>query len=129
MSAIRIGLLVSAFAIAAAVAGCGGSSDEDAVVDQVEAFRTAIVDGDGAAACALMTESAQDVYANIGKAGTCEGGVEQIAGAVDTSQFDTPVESDDVSIDGDIATVTVGGEPTIALVKTDDEWLIDNPGD
>lgn len=122
-------LLISAVAVAAAIAGCGGSSDEDDVVDQVEAFWTAIVDGDGAAACALMTESAQDVYANVGKSGTCEGGVEQIAGAIDTSQFDTPVESDDVSIDGDTATVTVGGEPTIALVKTGDEWLIDDPGD
>lgn len=122
-------MLVSAVAVAAAIAGCGGSSDEDDVVDRVESFWTAIVDGDGAAACALMTESAQDVYANVGKSGTCEGGVEQIAGAIDTSQFDTPVESDDVSIDGDTATVTVGGEPTIALVKTGDEWLIDDPGD
>lgn len=119
-------LLVAAVIV---VAGCGGDDEQDDVRAQVDAFRSALVDGDGAAACDLMTTQAQDVYANIGKSGTCEGGFEQVTKALDPKDYESEIETDDVSIDGDRATVSPGGgEAPIALVKSGDEWLIDAPG-
>jgi hypothetical protein len=120
MAGVRRAAIVAMVA-ALAAAGCGSDSEKDAIASRVN----------GGGACAMMTQAAQDVYANIGKAGSCEKGFEQVADTVDKSAYEGDISPDDVTIEDDHATVTPADSPDapVALVKSgDDEWLIERPG-
>ncbi|HEY4279662.1 MAG TPA: hypothetical protein VGM91_15665 [Conexibacter sp.] len=51
-------VIVAALAAVAAFAGCGQAEDRDQVGDVAARFSAALADGDGAAACAQLTEAA-----------------------------------------------------------------------
>jgi hypothetical protein len=130
MAGVRRAAIVAMVA-ALAAAGCGSDSEKDAIASRVNAFRATVLSADGGGACAMMTQAAQDVYANIGKAGSCEKGFEQVADTVDKSAYEGDISPDDVTIEDDHATVTPADSPDapVALVKSgDDEWLIERPG-
>ena len=130
MAGARRAAIVAVVAAFAAV-GCGSDSEKDAVASRVNAFRATVLSADGGGACAMMTKAAQDVYANIGHADSCEAGFAQVASTVDKSDYEGDVSPDDVTIDADHATVKPADNPDapIALVKSgDDEWLIEKPG-
>ena len=48
--------------VAAAVAGCGGSDDEQEVRDTVQAYLDSFVKGDAAKTCSLMTEETRRTF-------------------------------------------------------------------
>lgn len=113
-------LLVVGFALGA----CGGDSEEDAVREAVEEFVAAVRDGDGAAACELLTDEALETAGGA----RCERALGRIGDAVAPE-----VEITDIRVQGDRATAEAGaaggGEDEVRsqpldFVKEDDEWKI-----
>lgn len=125
----RLATLVLA-ALALLGTGCGGSDPADAVRD----YFTAIVEQDGAAACAQLTDELrkdiEQAPATRGAGRSCADVMELAAGlnpdltAEDVEELDIEIEED-----GDEATATLRNpfsrsRETIALVKVDGEWRI-----
>lgn len=126
--------------LALAIAGCGddssdppstaGKSDEQQIQDVYDAFLVALRDGDGSAACKLLT--------NEGKAGvlvgaaflgekpeSCADAVKQLADA-STDEDLKDVTLTNIEVTGATATATAerddpGGE---LFAKVNDRWLI-----
>jgi hypothetical protein len=124
-------LLAAAIAIAASAllaAGCGGSDEPDAVVED---FYAATADGDAEQLCALVTDETAQSAAEQEDAETCEEGVEKSfasEGAEEAASLAEDVEVGDATIDGETATVEVsaaGQSDEVNLVKVDDEWKVD----
>jgi hypothetical protein len=120
---------VVALAVLVLAAGCGsdGGGDIDQAGNAVGDYFTAIAEGDGARACGLMTEQAQEQFADGGGTASCEEAVERLSDHL--SDEDLAPLSDpqvDVTLNRDKATVSVEGGPSdITVVKVDGEWLVD----
>jgi hypothetical protein len=112
---------------ALALAGCGGSADEDAVRDALTEYVEAMVSGDGRTACARMTETLQDFLLNASPhASDCPEAVAQIdSGADDRGELSI----DGIAVDGDTARASVavgGGAGTRhSLRRVDGDWRVD----
>lgn len=137
---------------AALVAGCGGddeegsgsgTDDEAAVLEAVETFYAATLDGDGETSCGLMTD---DAVAEVeeGATGLAEGQgcvelVETLGDLLGEEAKELAAQNEPkvIQVEGDAATVAttsfnqedVGGEVAteeieLDLVKDDGEWKI-----
>lgn len=110
-----------------ALAGCGGSADEDAVREALTEYVEAVERGDGKAACARMTEPLQEVLLNASPhASDCPEAIAQVdRGADDRGDLSI----DGITVDGDTARASVavgGGAGTRhALRRVDGDWRID----
>ena len=135
-------------ALALAAAGCGGddddggggATDQDAAAQATRDYLTAYTEGDGAAACAQITEAAQQALEAAAvqaaerqgseKTFTCEEILTRAAGAGGQSaEFLKPVidsiDAEDVSVEGDRAEVDVeAASVPIVVENVDGEWLI-----
>ena len=110
------------------------SGDPDVTAAIVD-FGEAVADGDGDAACELLTEDAQEEITAGAQGQDCEDIIEFVGGALDDDDKDElrDLEPEDVEVDGDTATATIpelteGGEEEIELVQEDGDWKISDPG-
>jgi hypothetical protein len=118
--------------VLAALAGCGGDGDAGTPVDTMEQARTAFLDKDADAACALLTEHGRQQALAFAEKDTCEANFR--AEVVErTSRMRQQVEEAKFAVtneDGDRATVQLTSGPYIEidveLVKTADGWRIDD---
>ena len=127
----------SAAAIAAlALAGCGDEekrSDPEQVVAAATEYAHAFGKGDGEAACARLTDGAQEEFTKrvSSLVGTrdCPEAVEKlqaVAGPNVTGPFQE-AKASGPKVDGDSATVTLmagTGSEEVKLEKSDGEWLL-----
>jgi ketosteroid isomerase-like protein len=136
----RIGLvcvLLTAFAFA--VAGCGGSDAASGAAEPEEAvsgFVSAVQNGDGAAACAFLTEDEQALLVTNAKDVTppvagdsCEAVVESFHEAIGAKADELSGKLENLSDSGDFASadwVYTGGagQQAVLLAKKDGNWLI-----
>ncbi|MQM28754.1 hypothetical protein [Glycomyces albidus] len=101
-------------ALCGAVAGCGTGQRESDAAAAADEFLTAIGEGDGAAACAVLAPEAQeDLAASEGQ--PCEE-------AVGAQQLSSEAV-DDVDVWGDRAQVRAGAD-VLFLVELDDGWKV-----
>jgi hypothetical protein len=111
-----------------ALAGCGGSGDEDAVRDALTEYTEAITAGDGKTACARMTVPLQETIMNaMPHASDCIEAVAQIDTGPDDNRGELSI--DGVVVDGDTARASVamgGGAGTRhTLRRVDGDWRVD----
>jgi len=111
-----------------ALAGCGGSGDEDAVRDALTEYTEAITVGDGKTACARMTVPLQETIMNaMPHASDCIEAVAQIDTGPDDKRGELSI--DGVVVDGDTARASVamgGGAGTRhTLRRVDGDWRVD----
>lgn len=115
------------------LAACG-QNDEDKIRETVEAYFSALADGDGPAACDELTTNARTELVQLGaEAGVgtidCEEIADDLSSLIGESDANTlrNAEITEIEINGDEATATVEGataEPT--LVKSGADWQIDS---
>ena len=110
-----------------ALAGCGGSGDEDAIRDALTEYTEAITAGDGQTACARMTEPLQEVLLNASpRASDCVEAVAQLDTGADNRG---ELSIDGVAVEGDTARASVavgGGAGTRhSLRRVDGDWRVD----
>jgi hypothetical protein len=119
--------------ILAALAGCGGDDEAgSSPVDTMEQARTAFLDEDAEAACALLTDHGREQALAFAEKDTCEANFR--AEVVErTSTMRQQVEQAKFEVsrqEGDRATVKLTSGPyidiDIDLVDTDDGWRIDD---
>jgi len=127
MRALRLVVLPVALVGAIVIAGCG-ESDEDQVRTQVDTIYDTFAEGDGEAACRLVTEEAK-TQSQEDQGVTCEEGVADQARDLtpDQKRRLSNLEISEVKIDGDNATVTVKSDEdqqVIKLKKDGDEWKL-----
>ncbi len=126
-------------AVAAVLAGCGGSdgpsegrsdssaADEEAVTKVANAFFTdGLTDGD-LGACDLLTPEAEKAFAQVYETntGTCGEGVAFLSTQGNPSKTLYDIES--VEVSGDTATVNFTFS-SATLVRDGDTWLISETG-
>ena len=117
-------------AVLAAFAGaCGGGGGDPATT--VEDFFTAVTEGDGGAACDLITEEGLQVIGQAaGASGSCEETIEQVGPLLEQTEIEL-VSAETVEEDGDTATVeatvsALGEEDTSEITLVDDGgWKIE----
>lgn len=120
---ISLALLGCVVSLASCGASTAADSPEDEVLRQVDAFWTALDDGDGSAACALAGPRAQAEMErpNPETTVTCEQGVGLLGDAeLAADEFDTA----DVSIDGASASVESEGGWCVYAHEVDGTWLV-----
>jgi hypothetical protein len=112
------------------------TSGDPGVTAAIVDFGEAVADGDGDAACELLTEDAQDQITEGAQGQDCEDLIEFVSGQLEDDDKDElrDIEPEDVEVDGDTATATIpevveGGEEEIELVREDGDWLISDPGE
>jgi len=137
-------------ATALAVGGCGGDDDEgggstggggqeEQVRGAVQGYLTAVAEGDGDAACDLLSAASRATVEQLAEQVDAEGCVEAFENAVAQAEVDpeaarealNDLEIADVEIDGDRATVSIrrdGAEESGALVREDGAWRVDIGG-
>jgi hypothetical protein len=111
-----------------ALAGCGGSGEEDAVRGAIEEYVQALASGDGKTACARMTVPLQETIMNaVPHASDCIEAVSQIDNGPDDDRGELSI--DGVVVDGDTARASValgGGAGTRhTLRRVDGDWRVD----
>ncbi|MGI9019812.1 MAG: nuclear transport factor 2 family protein [Solirubrobacterales bacterium] len=146
--------LVPALALCAAalLAGCGGddeegtgsaTDDEAAVLEAVETFYAAALDGDGETACGLLTDDAvaevEEGATGLAEDQVCVELVETLGDLLgeEAKELAEQNEPEVIQVEGDAATVattsfnqeSAGGEVAteeieLDLVKDDGEWKI-----
>jgi hypothetical protein len=128
----RVALLaVGAVALTAGfTVGCGGDdSDSDSPEGAVQQFFDAARDGDGAAACEVLTEeSQQQAIDEAQDAEDCEGAFQEDA---DAGNIDVPEDLEVGSYDEEASTVEVTAEgqtQDFPVVEEDGSWKIDLVG-
>ncbi|MGB0120703.1 MAG: hypothetical protein WBP55_07110 [Solirubrobacterales bacterium] len=122
--------IVSVLAVGVLLAGgCGGDSssdnseDEAAITSLVEEVNRVSKDQDAQGFCALMQPSG--VKATFDTYGKCVKETGQIL--KQSPQAPTDLKVEDISIDGDQATVNLSGETSgapVELVKEDGKWYV-----
>lgn len=117
------------FAVGLLALGCGGTAAPE---DVAEDFYAALADGDAAAFCETLSESAAQAAADDEDAESCEEGVEKSfssGDAEDAIAQTEGVELGEAEIDGDTAIVPTtsaeGQEGETPMVKENDEWKVD----
>jgi hypothetical protein len=126
-------LVIGAVALTAGfAAGCGGGSDDssnDTPEAAVQQFFDAARDGDGAAACEVLTQDSQDqAVKEAQSADDCEGAFQEDA---DAGNIDVPDDLEVGSYDEQAGTVEVtanGQSQDFPVVEEDDGWKIDLTG-
>ena len=129
-----------AAAVAAAVllAGCGGEgTTEEEVTKSVRNWTAALSEGNGGAACAAMTATAQAelaafarTYTRTGAGRDCAANVRgftaKLSGIPRRQMHDADV--DDIRVSGSTATVAMadGGPNELVLRQQDDEWRVEH---
>jgi hypothetical protein len=112
--------LVAGVALSAALAGCGGS-DEQQVRDTAKEFVAAIQAGDGEKACSLLTEESKPVYTQLGDI-PCAQGILRASLPRDAKIYR-------VRRTGDRATVSLrspnGNLRSIAMKRRSGGWRVD----
>jgi len=120
---------VVALAVLVLAAGCGsdGGGDIDQARDAVGDYFTAIAEGDGARACGLMTEQAQEQFADEGGTASCDEAVERLGDQLSDEDLGPLRDPQvDVTLNRDKATASVEDGPSdITVVKVDGRWLVD----
>ena len=111
-----------------ALAGCGGSGDEDAVRGAIEEYIEALDSGDGKTACARMTVPLQETIMNaLPHSSDCIEAVAQLDNGPDDDRGELSI--DGIVIDGDTAraSVAMGGDAGTrhTLRRVDGHWLLD----
>jgi hypothetical protein len=117
-------LLVAAVA-AAAIAGCGGQSDEERVRAALHDYFSAFAAGDADAVCGLMTPASRDAIGGSDCAEFLQAGMDKAAKGAPTI---TKAEIDllPVTVSGDRATIgDEGEEDPLELRKVGEDWLVD----
>jgi hypothetical protein len=106
---------------------CGGESEEDRVVDAVDAFVAAGRDMDAAAACALLSSDQLRRIASFSGGGSCP----QVLGGVlaTASTRTTDVEIEEVRIEGRRATVEVTLSAEASPPRSDEIHLVEEGGE
>jgi len=144
---LPIALLAS---IALALGGCGGDDDggggstagggeEEQVRGAVKGYLTAVAEGDGDAACDLLSAASRETVERLAEQVDAEGCVDAFENAIAQAEVDVEearasleeLEIADVEIDGDRATVSIrreGAEESGALVREDGAWRVDIDG-
>jgi hypothetical protein len=126
-----------AAAIALAIAACGSEgSPEEEVTKSVRNWTAALSEGDGTAACDLMTTAGRvelaefaRAFARTSPAGDCPTNVKRfqskLSPQVQRQTLDADV--DDVRVDGSTAIVRMarGGPTQLRLHEEDGKWRID----
>ena len=111
----------------------GATSDEAAVRSTMVAYIGAVAEGDGAKACAQLTENGKRSAASARGAGGCEEAIDEIGAAFtprDRQKLRALRHADiEVRIDGDTATAQFRGARTTKLARRGDRWLIDGYAD
>ena len=109
-----------------ALAGCGGSGDEDEASDALAAYVDALRDGDAEAACDLLAEPALD---DLEQSGGCELVLGKgLALAEDHGVTIPDYEITDVHVDGDHGEATLVSDATddvVPLVREAGEWKLE----
>lgn len=125
-------LAIGAVALTAGfVAGCGGDddSDNDTPEAAVQQFFDAARDGDGAAACEVLSEdSQQQAIDEAEEAEDCEGAFQEDA---DAGNINVPEDLEVGSYDEESSTVEVtteGETQGFPVVEEDGEWKVDLAG-
>lgn len=115
--------LAVALASVALLTACGGSSPEE-VVDE---YLQAVVDGDAAKVCELLSNEAREaVEREATAAESCEKAIDVMTQEVPAG-FKQAVEEDDVKVteDGDRATAEVyDGAYAVELEKDGGDWVV-----
>ena len=124
-------LVIGAVALTAGfAAGCGGDdSDSDTPEAAVQQFFDAAADGDGAAACEVLSaDSQQQAIDEAEDAEDCESAFQEDA---DAGNIDVPDDLEVGSYDEEAGTVEVTAEgqtQPFPVVEEDGEWKIDLVG-
>ena len=107
----------------------GATSDEAAIRSTMVAYIGAVAEGDGAKACAQLTENGKRSAASARGADGCEEAIDEIGAAFtprDKQKLLALRNTDiEVRIDGDTATAQFRGARTTKLARQGDRWLID----
>lgn len=112
---------LAVLAVALALAGCGGESDDMRVREVASDWLAAVYDSDGERACELF---APEVVEQLP---TCVTVYSMLGEALGETVGSAAVQADAlaVAVDGEHAVVTVGdGKGTLELVRTDDGWRV-----
>ena len=119
-----------------AAVGCGseeeaGGGDPEQVLDVMEQARAALAEGDGAAACDLLTDAGRERAVAFDDAGTCEETVQKARESDPSSVEDAErARLGEPSIDGDRASVDIEVDEyvtiNVSLARTPDGWRIDD---
>lgn len=128
-------LMVLALALAACGdddgGGDGGGDDSEAVAESMRAYLTAYSEGDGAEACTHLTDGAQQALAEFAtKAGAGASCAEILSqpgqqGSDILGPLIEGIDSEDVTVDGDTAELTIeGAQVPATLEQVNGEWLI-----
>ena len=125
MRLLELTVLLAALAGVLAFTGCG-DSDEDQIKSNVEDLVQALADGDGAAACELITSDQRDEIGE-GENQSCEDYVAGQSADLDDAEKEAlrNTEVVGVKIEGDEADVDVktgDDEDELDLRKEDGEW-------
>lgn len=128
-------LMVLALALAACGdddgGGDGGGDDSEAVAESMRAYLTAYSEGDGAEACSHLSQGAQRALAEFAtKAGAWASCAEILSqpgqrGSDILGPLIEGIDSEDVTVDGDTAEITIeGAQVPATLEQVNGEWLI-----
>ncbi len=125
-------LVIGAVALTAGVVtGCGGDDDssDQTPEEAVQQFFDAAADGDGAAACEVLSANSQQQAIDEAKdAEDCEGAFQEDA---DAGNIDVPDDLEVGSYDEEAGTVDVtagGTTQPFPVVEEDGQWKIDLTG-
>ncbi|MFE9957084.1 hypothetical protein [Micromonospora sp. NPDC005299] len=111
----------------------------EGVREVVPLYASALADGNGTRACALMSKAAQDALAKRAAGDNCPQSVKTVAGRLDQASAAAlrKVKMKDPQVDGGTATVELQldgsqqgvtdalGSTKLTLVQIDDRWHID----
>jgi hypothetical protein len=126
LSRARELLGVHAIAVLLVLAGCGGSSEEDAVTDAVAEYVDALRDGDADAACDLL---AQPALEDLDVSGGCALVLGKGLALAEREGVTIPdYEITDVQVDGDHGEATLVSAATddvVPLVREEGEWKLE----
>lgn len=128
---------LAAFGLAVAIAGCGGGGRPEAArspggpADQVRAYLAAFAQGDGEAACALLTPDARDGVPSLSddiRSPDCPGAIRELSRA--SARLHAPKVA--VSVNGDRAVANVTSrrpryQSQVLLRRQGGEWRIAFP--
>jgi hypothetical protein len=118
--------------LALALAGCGGSAEDD-VESTLNSYLDSFAKGDGSRACALMTTKTRTQFVErvrlVTKTGDCGKSIEAIRRQAGTTVLDAleKTEISEIKVDGDNARakLTSGVNSSRAtLEKEDGEWRV-----
>jgi Domain of unknown function (DUF4878) len=117
---------------AALLAGCGGDGDSEdtgGAEDAVRAYFEAVGDGDGEAACALLTEAAQEEAEHAARVNSCEKAATAAPQELLSATADAVADADfTISEDptgGTTVDIEVDGQTaSIPVEQTADGWKI-----